>query len=84
LKGDSTLAELVQAFDMHSNQITQWKMQLQKGAAGLFGSGSGSTETRTTAPDIKVQHTKFGGLTLENDFLEVGAHQGRHARGPKR
>jgi len=68
LKGDSTLAELAQAFDMHTNQITQWKMQLQEGAAGLFGSGSSSTETRTSTPDIKVQHAKFGGLTLENNF----------------
>ena len=70
LKGDKTLAGLAQAFDVHTNQITQWKTQLQDGAAGVFGSGSGSTETKTPAPDIKVLHAKIGELTLENDFLE--------------
>jgi transposase len=70
LKGDSTLAELVQAFDVHANQTTQWKLQLQEGAAGLFGSGSGLTETKTPTPDIKLLHARIGELTLENDFLE--------------
>jgi transposase len=70
LKGDKTLAELAQAFDVHANQITQWKAQLQEGAAGLFGPGSGSHEPNTPAPDIKVLHAKIGELTLENDFLE--------------
>jgi transposase len=70
LKGDSTLAELVQAFDVRANQTTQWKLQLQEGAAGLFGSGSGSTETKTPTPDIKVLHAKIVELALENDFLE--------------
>jgi len=70
LKGDKTLAELAQAFDVHANQIVQWKTQLQEGAAGVFGPGHGSAETNTPAPDIKVLHAKIGELTLENDFLE--------------
>jgi transposase len=28
LKGDKTLAELAEKFDVHANQITQWKTQL--------------------------------------------------------
>ena len=70
LKGDKTLAELAQAFDVHANQIVQWKTQLQEGAAGVFGSGSGTAEPNAPAPDIKVLHAKIGELTLENDFLE--------------
>jgi transposase-like protein len=38
IKGDKTLADLAQQFDIHPNQITQWKAQLQEGAAGVFGS----------------------------------------------
>ena len=34
VKGDKTLAELAQQFDIHPNQITQWKAQLLDGAAG--------------------------------------------------
>ena len=37
IKGDKTLADLAQQFDVHPNQITQWKAQLQEGAAGVFG-----------------------------------------------
>jgi transposase len=34
IKGDRTLSELAQAFDVHANQITQWKSELVEGAAG--------------------------------------------------
>ena len=39
IKGENTLAELAQQFDVHPNQITSWKAQLEEGAAGVFGSG---------------------------------------------
>ena len=44
LKGEKTLLELAQQFDVHANQITQWKSQLLEGAAGVFG-GDGKGES---------------------------------------
>ena len=67
LKGDKTLAELAQHFDIHPNQITDWKGQLQERAAQVFGDGTGKAEAE---PDLKTLHAKIGQLTLENDFLE--------------
>ena len=69
LKGEKTLAELAQQFDVHANQITQWKAQLLGGAAGICGS---ETKAGAAAPtvDLKSLHAKIGELTLENDFLE--------------
>jgi transposase-like protein len=40
VKGERTLAELAQQFDVHPNQITEWKRQLQERAADVFGSAA--------------------------------------------
>lgn len=67
IKGEKTLAELAEQFDIHPNQITQWKSQLQEGAAGVFG----EARVEQAAPiDLKALHAKIGALALENDFLE--------------
>ena len=69
IKGEKTLTELAEEFDVHANQITQWKSQLLEGAVGVFG-GEAKAEASTAAVDLKSLHAKIGELTLENDFLE--------------
>ena len=44
IKGEKTLAELAQLFDVHANQITNWKAQLLDGAAAVFGSSGAGPE----------------------------------------
>ena len=68
VRGDRTLSELASQFDVHPNQITQWKTQLLDRAAQLFGAGTGQAEKPV---DMKVLHAKIGELALENDFLEA-------------
>jgi transposase len=69
IKGEKTLSELAQLFDVHANQITPWKSQLLEGAVGVFGSEA-KAEAATATVDLKTLHAKIGELTLENDFLE--------------
>ena len=69
VKGDRTLAQLAEQFDVHPNQITAWKAQLEGGAADVFGPG-GNSGAAQPAVDVKSLHAKIGELTLENDFLE--------------
>lgn len=68
VKGEKTLAELAQQYDVHPNQITAWKAQLIEGVAGVFAAGSGGVEA-APAVDLKVLHAKIGELARENDFL---------------
>jgi len=66
IKGDKTLAELSSEFEVHPNQITEWKQLLQQHAAEVFG----GAKMKSPEPDIKSMHAKIGPLSLENDFLE--------------
>ncbi len=66
VKGDKTLVELSEYFDIHANQITQWKTQLLERARDAFD-GTGLKEPPI---DVKTLHAKIGELALENDFLE--------------
>ncbi|MBT8360031.1 MAG: IS3 family transposase [Desulfobacterales bacterium] len=72
LVGDKTLAELAHQYDVHPNQITQWKKQLSDQAVNVFDGG----RSPEPAVDLKTLHAKIGQLTLENDFLGKCALQG--------
>src|SRR5258708_12727384 len=67
VKGDRTITQLAEHFDVHPNQITAWKAQLEGGASGGFGSGSMAPARPSV--DGKSLHAKIGELTLGDDFL---------------
>ena len=67
LKGDKTIAELSQQFDIHANQVIEWKKQLLENSNQIFRSKADSKDL--SEGDLKDLHANIGQLTLENDFL---------------
>ncbi|MBI5164518.1 MAG: IS3 family transposase [Magnetospirillum sp.] len=77
IKGDKTLAELAQPYDVHPNQITTWRAPLLEGAAGVFGCSP--AEALEPAVDLAVMRRidqlhldfPFAGSRMLRDFLRA-------------
>ena len=63
IKGEKTLAELAEQFDVHPNQITQWRSQLLEGASGVFGAAAPAEAA--PAVDLKSSAPGFAGTPLK-------------------
>jgi transposase len=67
LKGDRTLAELAEQFDIHPNQIQEWKKRVVDGAEDVFGGNA--VDAQHNEKEVEKLHAKIGKLSMENDFL---------------
>ena len=65
LKGDQTIVEIAERYQVHPNQITEWKKQLLAHAEEVFSKDRQPDQ----GPDINNLHAKIGQLSMENDFL---------------
>jgi transposase len=70
IRGEKTLAELSEQFDVHQNQIQDWRRKLLDQADRVFDHGSGSASE--SEHKVKELHAKIGQLTMERDFLAQG------------
>ena len=56
---EQTLGELAQQYDVHPNQIKQWRDQLLSDANDIFGLDKKSSSDEAPI-DVKTLHTKIG------------------------
>ena len=69
VKGERTLAGLAQQFDVHPNQITEWKRQLQERAADVFSAG-GAPSNEPPVGDRSSCRWTAQGAWRDNVFVE--------------
>jgi transposase len=74
LKGLNTLNELAQKYEIHPNQISLWKKELEDGATELFGRKRGP-QTEEKHDDNAKLYEKIGQLQVELDWLKKKSGQ---------
>jgi len=80
IKGDHTLAELSTQFDLHQNQIIDWKNQLLEQSINIFSRPTAQQEPEI---DLKALHAKIGHQALQIDFFRRCAQKNRAAERQK-
>jgi len=68
LKERYSLAELAERFELHPNQISQWKQEFLEKSSDVFGKKS--TKSKEKEVDLDNLYAKIGKLEMERDYLK--------------
>ena len=69
LKEQQTLSELSNKYQIHPNQISQWKKQLVDEAQNLFSNKSNSSQKKQQQLEAQL-YQQIGQLKVELDWLK--------------
>ena len=68
LRGDKTVLDLAQHYEIHPTVIHEWKRQLTESAANAFKPDS-KNEDQASQAKLDKLYRKIGQLEVERDFL---------------
>ena len=70
MKGNRTISQIADEFELHSNQVTGWKTQLREGIESIFETAPEKAPAPEPCEDIAALQAKIGELTMELDWLK--------------
>jgi len=68
LKERQTLAALAEKFELHPNQISQWKQEFLENSQKVFSGTEGKEKEQEV--NLEALYAKIGQLEMERDFLK--------------
>ncbi len=74
VKGEKTLSELAAQFEVHPNQITQWKKQLLEKAPEVF-SHKKDPKLDELETELELLYRKVGRQDMELEYLKKKCKQ---------
>jgi transposase len=78
LKERYTLTELAQKFELHPNQISQWKQEFLERSKSIFETDN-IRKTDQPEVDLEKLYGKIGRLEMERDFLKKSLNKLGHS-----
>jgi len=68
IREEETIAQIASKYEIHPNQVSEWKAQAKENMASLFENPLKKKDNKDE--EIEKLHAKIGKLTVERDFLE--------------
>ena len=70
LKERQSLSELAEKYQLHPNQITNWKKQFLENAEQAFSDRKAAAEQKKTLRQMDELYQQIGQMKVENDWLK--------------